>query len=301
MRAGFRRGAAPPLGAAPGLHVVQGARRPRAPGARPHLLVRPVRYAWPLPRPGAVLRPPGRRARKGDAFDVVETVSDVLPGSGSVAVTKRISNLAAGSWQVTSSAQCADLSHATPGGQAGERDRHRLDRLRAGHPRLRSISTRTSPAVTSASVTPGRRRRASARPALCAHDRCLTDHSTCPYFSELRPAGLGDAADARHIGRRRVVVQVQARRRAVGRLHHMHVLQAARTTQGRGEALLAVIAGRRAAAVAGRARPCRSSNARAAPMPDVLDAQVQEEPDVRIVKAVEDLPPGRTVTEPRRR
>lgn len=49
-------------------------------------------------------------ARKRDAFDVVDTVSEVLPGSGPVAVTKRIADLTAGNWQVTASAQCADQS-----------------------------------------------------------------------------------------------------------------------------------------------------------------------------------------------
>lgn len=64
-----------------------------------------------------------------DRFNVVTTVERVLPGSGRVAVTTRVPNLAAGSWNVVARPSTHGL---TPGGRASDRAQAVLPRLPEG-------------------------------------------------------------------------------------------------------------------------------------------------------------------------
>lgn len=48
------------------------------------------------------------KPRGYDSFDVVETVADLVPGSGPIAVTRRVSGIAAGRWHVTATAHQFD-------------------------------------------------------------------------------------------------------------------------------------------------------------------------------------------------
>ncbi|MBI2708874.1 MAG: prolipoprotein diacylglyceryl transferase [Actinobacteria bacterium] len=62
------------------------------------------------------------KAGKGDAFDVVETLEDVLPGSGPVAVTTWLSDVTPGEWQVTAA---GTIERPGAGGAAGREPRSR--------------------------------------------------------------------------------------------------------------------------------------------------------------------------------
>jgi phosphatidylglycerol:prolipoprotein diacylglycerol transferase len=48
------------------------------------------------------------KPRSHDSFNVVETVADLVPGSGPIAVTRRVSGIAAGRWHVTAAAHQFD-------------------------------------------------------------------------------------------------------------------------------------------------------------------------------------------------
>ena len=164
-------------------------------------------------------------------------------------------------------------------------------RSRCSSSAVRSNSTRTSPGVTSASTTPSRRRSASATVrALRMWLIPVTVHSTCRNCSvNVAPGRLGQAADAGHVRRRRVVVQAQPRRRAVGGVDHVDLVQARRAAQRRGQPRHALIAPVERIGQQHRQIEHQLLAHRRHPVTDVLDAHVEQQPHVRVVEAVEHL------------